>query len=137
MKARWTHRRRLAIVLSALALTAWVVPAVDAVTMPAWEQALMARSDALNKRDHLGRYAIPASVRSTRTPAWLRALERRSDALNRAYRLGRYAPAATSTRVGFDWRDAGIGAAFATAVCVMLASLAVVARGRIRLQRLP
>jgi hypothetical protein len=131
------HRSPLAIALVLLAVAGATAPAVGAGTVPAWKQALIARGEALNQRDHLGRYAIPSAVTSTGTPAWLLALERRSDALNRAYHLGRYAPAATSSPGGFDWRDAGIGAGFATALCVMLASLAFAARGRLRLQRLP
>ena len=60
---------------------------------PAWEKALMARSDALNRQYGLGKYAGTRTKSGHRaeTPAWEKALMARSDALNRHYKLGKYA----------------------------------------------
>jgi hypothetical protein len=67
--------------------------------------ALQLRSDALNRAYHLGDYAPSASSPATAN----RALEVRGDALNARYHLGRYAVIGSTS--GFDWADAGIGAA--------------------------
>ena len=58
---------------------------------PPWMDGLMARSDALNRDNHLGRYAPGGPCADV--PDWFRALVLRSDALNRAQRLGRYGSA--------------------------------------------
>jgi hypothetical protein len=60
---------------------------------PAWEKALMARSDALNRHYGLGKYAgtRTKTARQAEMPAWEKALMARSDALNRHYGLGKYA----------------------------------------------
>jgi hypothetical protein len=102
---------------------------------PAWLRALTARSVALDREYHLGRFAIPPAAGSTRTPAWLRALEVRSDAMNRRAGLGRYA-APVPTSAGFSWHDAGIGAAFSAAVCLMLGGIAFLTRERLHAGRL-
>jgi len=80
------------------------------------------RSVGLNQRYHLGTYR---TVGTAAPQAYLRALMIRSDALNRKYHLGRYAIARAARAVtqqssGFDWGDAGIGAA-ATAGLVLVA----------------
>jgi hypothetical protein len=68
-------------------------PASRTADTPAWEKALLARSDALNRYYGLGKYAggRTKSVRHAAMPAWKRALIARSDALNRHYKLGTYA----------------------------------------------
>jgi len=101
---------------------------------PAWERALRAESQALNREYHLGRYAIPAAAGATRTPDWLRALELRSAAMNKQEGLGRYAVALRASDP-FSWRDAGVGAGFSAALCLLLAAGAVVLRGRMQLSR--
>ena len=60
---------------------------------PAWEKALMARSDALNRYYGLGKYAgtRTKASRQAEVPAWEKAIMARSDALNRRYKLGKYA----------------------------------------------
>jgi hypothetical protein len=60
---------------------------------PAWEKALMARGDALNRHYGLGKYAgtRTKSAHRAQMPAWEKALMARSDALNRHYKLGKYA----------------------------------------------
>jgi hypothetical protein len=62
--------------------------------------ALMLRSDALNRKYHLGEYARAEA--GTSQPDWLRALMLRSDALNRKYHLGQYARAEAGTSQP-DW----------------------------------
>jgi hypothetical protein len=53
----------------------------------------MARSDALNRRYKLGKYAgtRTKTARKAEMPAWEKAIMARSDALNRRYKLGKYA----------------------------------------------
>ena len=72
-----------------LALGAKGVPAAPSGQQrpPAWEQALMVRSRALDRRDHLGSFA-----NSKAGPAWLRALELRSIGLDRVNHLGSFVP---------------------------------------------
>jgi hypothetical protein len=127
---------RLAIVTSAV--YALLVPALAraaASTTPPWLQALHAESDALNRHYRLGRYAVPTTAGTPGPPAWLRALEIRSAAMNKRAGLGRYAPAAR-TPSRFSWHDAALGAAFAAALCLMLAALVPLARNRVRPDRL-
>ncbi|HEU5363176.1 MAG TPA: hypothetical protein VFU56_07515 [Gaiellaceae bacterium] len=102
---------------------------------PAWERALVARSDALNRHYHLGGYAVPRTLTARTTPAWLNALEVRSRALDERYGLGRTAAAGPAAG-GFDWGDAAIGAAVAAAACALLVCAAALLRGRIALRRL-
>jgi uncharacterized membrane protein YbhN (UPF0104 family) len=80
-------------------------------------RALLVRSDALNRMNHLGKYSrTPAGM----TAAEYRALRLRSEGLNRAYGLGGTArPSVIET--GFEWSAFGIGAA-AMAGLVLLAS---------------
>jgi hypothetical protein len=59
---------------------------------PNWQQALQARSAAMNRYYGLGEYARHGA-RSQSVPAWLATLNARSDALNRQYGLGDYADA--------------------------------------------
>jgi hypothetical protein len=51
----------------------------------------MARSDAMNRENGLGKYARQ-TTRTSSAPDWLAALNARSEALNRQYGLGGYAP---------------------------------------------
>jgi hypothetical protein len=55
-----------------------------------WQLGLTARSDALNRRYGLGRYAPGGECADI--PDWFRALVLRGDAMNRLHRLGPYAP---------------------------------------------
>jgi hypothetical protein len=66
---------------------------------PAWEKALMARSDALNRHYRLGKYTgtRTRSARHAEMPPWEKAIMARSDALNRRYKLGKYAGTRTKT----------------------------------------
>ena len=94
-----THTRLdLAIVLVLVGIVASVAISSTAFgsespETPAWEKALMARSDVLNRYYGLGEYATTRtkSSRQTEMPAWEDALMARSDALNRRYKLGKYA----------------------------------------------
>jgi hypothetical protein len=125
------------LVLTALLCAIALSSAATAVAaQPAWERALMIRSDALNRHYHLGGYAVPRTLTARTTPAWLNALEARSRALNERYGLGQRAPARAAAG-GFAWRDAAIGAAVAAAACAFLACAAVLLRGRIASLRLP
>ena len=54
-------------------------------------RGLMARSEALNRQYHLGRYAEGGACADI--PDWFRALVLRGDAMNRAGGLGDYGPA--------------------------------------------
>jgi hypothetical protein len=65
-------------------------PATRATT-PGWMRALIARSDALNRRYGLGEYVRSPAGATTTAPGWLEGLLVRSDALNRKYGLGQYA----------------------------------------------
>jgi hypothetical protein len=89
-------------------------------------RALMLRSDALNKRFHLGAYS--GRLRGM-TATQYRALMLRSEALNKKYHLGTWAVSRASTTVrtdgGFAWSAFGIGAAAMLGV-VLLASGAIV-----------
>ena len=107
------------------------------------------------KLEEIGAWAVPSSPQGTGTPpdqvtptgmtqAELSALMARSDGLNQKYGLGRYSgPALVSEKLaglgtsepttglassgqGFDWNDAGIGAAFVFGA-VFLAAGSVVA----------
>ncbi|HSD23936.1 MAG TPA: hypothetical protein VLB79_06370 [Solirubrobacterales bacterium] len=107
------------------------------------------------KLEEIGAWAVPSSPQGTGTPpvqvtptsmtqAELSALMARSDGLNQEYGLGRYSgPALVSEKLaglgtsepttslassgqGFDWNDAGIGAAFVFGA-VFLAAGSVVA----------
>jgi hypothetical protein len=57
---------------------------------PAWGNALMIRSEAMNRKYHLGEYA-PHQTTAVKIPDWMKALAVRSEALDRKYKLGRYA----------------------------------------------
>jgi hypothetical protein len=89
-------------------------------------RALMLRSEALNKRYHLGTYSRAAQ--GTTAPEY-RALMIRSEALNKKYHLGSWAvapaSASMSTAGDFSWSAFGIGAAVMLGV-VLLASAGIV-----------
>lgn len=105
--------------------------------------ALMVRSDAMNKRYHLGVYASSAGSLArdqalnerygngaTRmSAAEFRAVYLRSVALNRLYRLGDYgrqtpvAPPQATPGDGFDWTSAAIGAAAAVGAVLVAAGM--------------
>ena len=57
---------------------------------PEWAKALIARSDALDRKYRLGSYAQQRTTADA-TPEWTAALNTRSEALDRKYRLGKYA----------------------------------------------
>jgi hypothetical protein len=93
------HMNRRTLVATTLAsLTLMLAAGVsDGATtarhsLPAWERALIARSRALDRRDHLGSYQpIGAGlVPAGHNPSWLRALDLRSIALDRRYHLGSF-----------------------------------------------
>jgi len=83
--------------------------------------ALKARSEGLNRA-----YGIGSSSSGGTAAQALHALEVRGDALNQRYQLGRYAVISVSN--GFDWTDAGIGAAAMLGFVLALGGVAVVAR---------
>ena len=56
---------------------------------PGWQKALAMRSEALNRKYHLGSFQQRAAADAT--PEWAWALATRSEALNRRYHLGNYA----------------------------------------------
>jgi len=128
-----SHVRRLATVVASILVAAVVLAetAQAAPATPQWKRALAARSTALDRQYSLGRFAIPASAGTSTPPAWLRALDSRGQAMNARYHLGVDRVAAS----GFDWRAAGIGAAFSAALLLLLASVAYAGRGRVRLAR--
>jgi hypothetical protein len=68
--------------------------------------ALRIRSDALNRRYHLGKYATSSS---TDNAAARQAEAIRAQAMNQRYHLGSYAVVRQSS--GFDWVDASVGGA--------------------------
>jgi hypothetical protein len=92
--------RGLVLVVLAIAIGANAGAAL-ASQPPDWQKALNVRSQALDHRYKLDRYAATLARKyhlgSTRTsasagaPDWLKALVVRSDALDRAYGLGAYA----------------------------------------------
>jgi hypothetical protein len=117
------------VALLGVIAVAWIVPsAAPASQQPEWHRALAVRGDALDRKYHLGGYAVPRTLTARTTPGWYRALELRSKALDERHRLGRFAPA--STGEGLDWTAAGIGAAAATGICILLVAAAVTARAR-------
>ena len=67
-------------------------PGAARTTIPTWQIALELRSEALNRRYHLGEFPLRTSSTDTKL-SWQRALFLRSDALNRKYGLGAYAKA--------------------------------------------
>ena len=99
MTSRTHNRLGLGIVLVLAGIVASVAIAATAFgskspETPAWEKALMARGDALNRYYGLGKYAgtrTKSSAHRAQMPAWEKALMARSDALNRRYKLGKYA----------------------------------------------
>jgi hypothetical protein len=135
-----SHVRRVTtLVAGILVATVVVVATAEAAATPQWKRALALRSNALDRQYSLGRFAVPASAGTTTPPAWLRALESRGQAMNAKYHLGadRVAVSSALSNIngGFDWRDAGIGAAFSAAVLLLLGSIAYASRGRVRLAR--
>ena len=87
-------------------------------------RALVLRSQALNKKYHLGTYSrTPQGM----TAAAYRALMLRSEALNKKFHLGAFAPPTrvVTAAAGFSWSAFGIGAA-AMLGLVLLASGAIV-----------
>jgi Tfp pilus assembly protein PilE len=82
----------LVAVVASFAISATAFGSKSSET-PAWEKALMARGDALNRHYGLGKYAgtRTKSAHRAQMPAWEKALMARGDALNRHYKLGKYA----------------------------------------------
>jgi hypothetical protein len=64
-------------------------PAAKADTTPDWLKALVARSEALNRKYGLGSSARQQTQAGA--PDWKKALDARSDALDKKYKLGKYA----------------------------------------------
>jgi hypothetical protein len=62
---------------------------VAANATPVWAKALAIRSEALNRKYHLGGFERRATANAT--PVWAKALAIRSEALNRRYHLGEHA----------------------------------------------
>jgi hypothetical protein len=86
-------------------------------------RALLVRSDALNRKNHLGQYSrIPAGM----TSAEYRAALLRGQALNQRYRVPEPA-VVTIGNDGFEWSAFGIGAA-TMAGFVLLAAGAIAGR---------
>jgi hypothetical protein len=111
----------LAVAVAVLAGSSAAVAApLPADQKAAAVQALIARSDALNRLHHLGAYAQPPAQE-------VRALRLRGQALNRIYGLGAYA---APPAPGFDWLDAGIGSATTLGVLLLGAAGAGTVRKR-------
>lgn len=66
---------------------------------PQWQQALMARSEAMNQK-YLPDQSSPIVVgeRFQQAPQWQQALSARSEALNQQYQLGEYAVSSVDAR---------------------------------------
>ncbi|MEO5632436.1 hypothetical protein [Gaiella sp.] len=79
----------VAVAISGVALAGGTVR-TDRVE-PGWQKALAIRSEALNRKYHLGLSEQRAAAEAT--PEWAQALAIRSEALNRKYHLGRQAGA--------------------------------------------
>jgi hypothetical protein len=90
------------------------------------QTALIVRSEALDRA-----YGLDSSSTGGTAAQAVHALEVRSDALNQRYQLGRYAVISVSN--GFDWTDAGIGAAATLGLGLVLGGVAIVARRTRRL----
>ena len=73
-----------AVAISGVALAAETI-STDGVE-PRGQKALAIRSEALNRKYHLGRFEQRATADAT--PKWAQALAIRSEALNRRYHLG-------------------------------------------------
>ena len=77
----------VSLAISGVALAAGTIR-TDGVE-PGWQKALRMRSEALNRKYHLGSSEQRAAADAT--PTWAKALAIRSEALNRKYHLGKYA----------------------------------------------
>jgi hypothetical protein len=86
-------------------------------------RALRIRSEALNRR-----YGLDSGPGAT--PQELRALRLRSEALNRRYVVETKAAPRVRNTAGFDWTDAGIGAAGAVGAVVLLGAGTIAVRRR-------
>jgi hypothetical protein len=84
-------------------------------------RALAIRSEALNQL-----YGLNTSTTGGTPAQALSALEARGEALNQRYQLGRYAVVRVDG--GFDWADAGIGAASMLGVVLIAGALTIVIR---------
>jgi hypothetical protein len=112
-----TLRRVTGIATAVVALVAGVTAGgAGTADRLGWQEALSARSDALNRHYGLGEYGRAAL--GTSDSDWQRALGARSEALNRKYALGKYARKAQAEAVGKvkvritfknDGRDVGDG----------------------------
>jgi hypothetical protein len=105
--------------------------AAGTAEQPAWQKALHARSDALNRQYGLGKYAGSAASTSDQ-PVRLddRAGPLRPAAAAVAPDVDRSQP--TLDGGGFDWGDAGVGAFGALASCIVLAAgLGLTRRARV------
>ncbi len=77
----------VAVAISAVALAAG--PARTDGVAPGWQKALAIRSDALDRKYHLGISEQRATADAT--SEWAQALITRSEALDRKYHLGKHA----------------------------------------------
>ena len=77
----------VAVAVSGVALAAGTIT-TDGVE-PGWQKALSIRSEALNRKYHLGSSQQRAAADAI--PEWVQALAIRSEALNRKYHLGKHA----------------------------------------------
>jgi hypothetical protein len=59
---------------------------------PRWQQALQARSEALNEQYGLGDHAAATRSVASSESAWIRALRLRSEGKNQQFKLGEHAP---------------------------------------------
>jgi hypothetical protein len=84
-------------------------------------RAIALRSEALNQKYGLGDSATGGTPSQA-----LRAIQVRSDALNQQYKLGTYAVVRVGN--GFDWADAGIGAAGMLGIVLVGGGIAIAVR---------
>ena len=122
--------QKIATVLAALVVLAAAGGIAQAATSKpsgmsqAEYRALMARSEGLNERYHLGAWkGVPQGM----SPDEYRALMLRSEALNKQYGLGKWS-AAAQTHVsthGFAWGAFGIGAVAMLGLVLLAGGVAV------------
>lgn len=128
MQIKSPAKRIAAVVVTVAALTALTGSAQAASSKPvrmtnAEYRALVLRSEGLNERYRLGKWAgLPEGMTA---PAY-RALVLRSEALNKQYGLGRWSAEAAArtpavSESGFAWGAFGIGAAAALGLALVAA----------------
>jgi hypothetical protein len=93
----------LATAASAVGLAAGTAENVATADQPAWQRALAVRSEALDRKYHLGENNRNLGAPG---PGWRETLMQRSEALNRKYGLGNDAPTSTAKSTTPDWAKA-------------------------------